>query len=215
MPYIYKITNTLNGKMYIGKTMQSIQERWREHCNDYQKERCEKRPLYAAMNKYGVEHFFIEEVEECSDLLLNDRERFWIEFYGTFKNGYNATVGGDGRSYLDYDVLVAAYLQLKNLSEVAEKYSCDRKQLATILKARNIPILSSEEVNRNKNGVIINQYDLNGKYIQTFASARQAAQSINPNAKPTSLSGMSSHISDVCKGKRKTAYGFLWKFAFE
>ena len=60
MPYIYKITNTINNKVYIGKTVASIEERWKEHCHDYKRHRCEKRPLYAAMRKYGVEHFQIE-----------------------------------------------------------------------------------------------------------------------------------------------------------
>ena len=46
MAYIYKITNQINGKVYIGKTLSSIEERWKEHCKDYKREYCEKRPLY-------------------------------------------------------------------------------------------------------------------------------------------------------------------------
>ena len=212
MPYIYKITNQHNGKIYIGKTMRTVAERWKEHLRDYSKNICEKRPLYEAMKKYGVESFCIETIEVCSDEVLNEREKFWIEYYGSFKKGYNATKGGDGKPYLDYDVLTAAYLEMQSLTAVAEKYHCDRKQLAIILKARNVQIISSEEVNRNKFGKVVNQYSLNGDYIQTFSSARQAVLSIKPEVKPTSLSGMANHITDVCKGKRKTAYGFLWKF---
>jgi hypothetical protein len=51
MPYIYKITNKINGKSYIGKTLKTVKERWSEHCQDYKKERSEKRPLYSAMSK--------------------------------------------------------------------------------------------------------------------------------------------------------------------
>ena len=47
MAYIYLITNKINGKQYVGKTENTIDERWREHCNDYQREHCEKRPLIA------------------------------------------------------------------------------------------------------------------------------------------------------------------------
>jgi hypothetical protein len=53
--------------------------------------------LYDAINKYGSENFSIEEVEECSPEVLNDREVYWIEQYGSFKNGYNATRGGEGK----------------------------------------------------------------------------------------------------------------------
>lgn len=62
MAYIYCITNLINSKRYVGKTTTSIEERWKEHCYDFQKERCNKRPLYDAMNKYGVENFMIEEL---------------------------------------------------------------------------------------------------------------------------------------------------------
>ena len=61
MSFIYKITNQINGKSYIGKTnLPSIQERFKEHISDSKRARMEKRPLYSAMNKYGIENFKIE-----------------------------------------------------------------------------------------------------------------------------------------------------------
>lgn len=60
VPYIYKITNQINGKIYIGKTLKDISSRWREHCKAAKKVCCEKRPLYMAINKYGIENFKIE-----------------------------------------------------------------------------------------------------------------------------------------------------------
>ena len=74
MPYIYKITNKINDKIYVGKTLDTIENRWREHKNDYQKRRNEKRPLYSAMRKYGIDNFFIEKIEECSIDEINSRE---------------------------------------------------------------------------------------------------------------------------------------------
>ena len=91
--FIYKITNKINGKSYIGKTTFSIQKRFQEHLNDSLKERNEKRPLYDAIRKYGKENFFISLVEECDINNLSSREIYWINYYDTFSNGYNATIG--------------------------------------------------------------------------------------------------------------------------
>lgn len=49
MAFIYKITNKINGKIYIGKTLKTIEGRWKEHLKDYKRPRFEKRPLYSAM----------------------------------------------------------------------------------------------------------------------------------------------------------------------
>jgi len=57
--FIYVITNDINGKQYIGKTTDTIEKRFKTHLEEYQKFRCEKHPLYVAMNKYGIEHFSV------------------------------------------------------------------------------------------------------------------------------------------------------------
>ena len=67
MAFIYKITNNINNKIYVGKTEYSIEKRFKEHCNDAFKERCEKRPLYSAIRKYGVENFTFEVVQDNID----------------------------------------------------------------------------------------------------------------------------------------------------
>ena len=59
MGYIYKITNTVNGKSYVGKTEKTIQERWKGHLNNIKKYK-DKLPLYRALDKYGKENFIIE-----------------------------------------------------------------------------------------------------------------------------------------------------------
>lgn len=51
-----------------------------------------------AINKYGIENFTFEIIEECSEEQLNNRERYWIAYYDTYHNGYNRTVGGEGLS---------------------------------------------------------------------------------------------------------------------
>ena len=202
MAYIYQIINDINNKIYIGKTEFSIDKRFKEHCSDAFKERNEKRPLYSAMRKYGIEHFHIELIEETD--FPEEREKYWIEQKQSFKKGYNATLGGDGKKYLDYDLVLATYQEIQNCTKVAEKLNISKDSVSAIVKSFGEKVLSATEVGKTK-GTLINQYDLKGNFIQTFPSIKSAAKSL-------SVAGV-SHISDVCKGARKTAYGYIWKYS--
>ena len=215
MAYIYKITNLINGKFYIGKTLSSVENRWKEHCSDSKKRKNEKRPLYSAMNKYGIENFKIEQIEECSDNIVDEREVYWIEYYQTFKQGYNATKGGDGKHYLDYDLICETYNQVHNMTKTAKLCRCHEDSVRKILKERQIKIFSGQEVAKEERSKMINQFSLSGEYIRTFSSISEAAryiQSLAPE-KRTGFGGISQHISQVARGKRKTAYKYIWKYS--
>ena len=99
---IYKIENLVNGKVYIGQSV-DIESRWREHKNISQRKTSKSYnyPLYKAFRKYGVENFSFEIVEECPVETLSEKEMFYINKYNSCvydKNsyGYNQSYGGDG-----------------------------------------------------------------------------------------------------------------------
>lgn len=204
MAYIYKIENDINNKVYIGKTEQTIEKRFKQHCLDSKKETNNNRPLYRAMNKYGIEHFHISLIEET--LFPDERERYWIEYFSSFKNGYNATLGGDGKSYINYNLVIATYLELKSMKKTAQKLNIHEDTVSTIIHSHQIVPFKRPQ----NTGTPVNQYDLNGNYITTFESLTAAVTSIKgPEHDP----GYRSKISQVCKGKRKTALGYKWKYA--
>ena len=92
---IYKITNKLNNNSYIGQSV-DIFKRWLAHINP------KKSPdmiISKAIMKHGVENFTFEVLEFCKSEDLNALEKNWIARYDTYKNGYNATSGGDSRDY--------------------------------------------------------------------------------------------------------------------
>lgn len=91
---IYKITNTLNGKVYIGQTTESLQKRWSRHTSRYHKKNMY---ISRAINKYGKENFTIEIIHVCNSIdELNEREIFYINEYNSLSpNGYNLVVGGN------------------------------------------------------------------------------------------------------------------------
>ena len=88
---IYKITNTLNGKLYVGKTTTPLNQRMASH-------RCADTVIGKAIRKHGWENFNVEVLEECeTPEQLNEREIFWIAYFNCkFPNGYNLTDGGEG-----------------------------------------------------------------------------------------------------------------------
>ena len=82
---IYKIYNDINDKVYIGKTLDTIENRFNSHKKDSAREKSEKRPLYNAMNKYGIDKFHIELIEECELEDLSIKEIYWIEQFNIYK----------------------------------------------------------------------------------------------------------------------------------
>ena len=88
MGSIYKITNSINGKVYIGQTMRKPEDRWRQHINNYMRETSRDYNSYFhnAIRKYGKEVFVFEEIERCDNTELDIREIFWIDYYQSFNN---------------------------------------------------------------------------------------------------------------------------------
>lgn len=95
MNHIYKITNKINNKCYIGLTTQGVNKRWSEHKYRFNLgERDHK--LYLAMKKYGVKNFDIEILKTVKDKnKLSELEINYIKEFDSFNNGYNMTYGGD------------------------------------------------------------------------------------------------------------------------
>ena len=73
MGRIYKITNDINNKIYIGQTIKTLTKRWQQHKCNSTKEYFKQIVLYKAFKKYGIEHFYIEEIEEVE----NDFDSWW------------------------------------------------------------------------------------------------------------------------------------------
>ena len=93
MGFIYKVTNNINGKVYIGQSIFQIEKRFKEHLADSKKSSRCHRPFYDAINKYGQENFSIELIEEIDNNKLNEREKYWITFYDSKSYGLNERNG--------------------------------------------------------------------------------------------------------------------------
>ena len=210
MAYIYIITNDINKKVYIGKTNLSIEERFKEHCRDCMKETAEKRPLYAAMRKYGIEHFSIKKLEYCSSQKASEREKFWINHYKSYQNGYNATLGGDGKQLFSHEQIAYLLKKIPRPAEVANLVGCSTDTVYIVAKEYNIKV---ENAGRFSNQKPIAAYTKDNKLVKTFDSVQLAGEWCAAAGLCAAMnSGVRSHIAEVANGKRKSAYGFLWKY---
>lgn len=219
MAIIYKITNDINGKIYIGQTSYTIEKRFKEHCRDSQRVDIQHRPLYSAMRKYGIEHFYIEVIEETNT--PNEREIFWIKKLNSYGNGnYNATIGGDGQSLYDHS---AIYERLKNCpypKQVAEEFGCSTDVVREIAKKEKITTRSASRDGLIKSAINnkkkIAAYNKEGKKVAQFESTSEASKwCVQNGLAVTDNSGVRSHIAEVANGKRKTAYNHIWKYIFD
>lgn len=121
---IYKITNLINNKCYIGQS-RDISRRFLRHKNYFLED--SHYPLYRAFKKYGIENFSFEIIEECEIDELDNKEIFWIDYYDSHNNGYNQTDGGQGSTnsivklshedvMIIYDLLLNSNIQQKDIA---------------------------------------------------------------------------------------------------
>lgn len=86
---IYKITNKQNGKMYIGQTINSLQDRWKRHQNDALNNIIDTH-FARAIRYYGVDNFIVEIIDTATTQEeLTKKEYYWINYYNSTQNGYN------------------------------------------------------------------------------------------------------------------------------
>jgi group I intron endonuclease len=92
---IYKILNKINGLVYIGCTISSLEKRFQEHlCRCFKTDY--KSKLYNSIKKYGVENFTIDLVDECDLNVIYETEKKYIKEFNSYHNGLNSTYGGEG-----------------------------------------------------------------------------------------------------------------------
>lgn len=212
---IYKITNDINDKVYVGKTCLTIEQRFKQHYLDSFHRDRECRPLYEAFHKYGIEHFKISLIEQCPDILANEREQYWIGYYHGYDKGYNATLGGDGSFRYNHDEIIDLIKQQKTTKEISEKIGCTEDWIRDIAKANGLKIYQKQFGNRTIKAV--KQFDKKtGDFLREFDSVANAARWVFEQGYASTLNGGTrTNICNVCSGKRKSAYTFVWRYSEE
>lgn len=190
---IYRAINRINGKLYIGKTTLSLEERIRHH---YYK-RDDGTYFHKALKKYSLDawEWSVIDSAETQDE-LNTKERFWIAHYNSMDNtiGYNRTEGGDGfyNDKVNYDK--ARDTRIKN------KYTPEE------LAKRDLTIINKRKRNRAVRCV---------ETQQIFISAIQAAQIMFSNSENYNEYNTANAIRKAATGQAKTGRGYHWEYLSE
>lgn len=208
---IYKITNKINGKQYIGQSI-NLEHRLNEH------RRCEGDSyIHNAIKKYGLENFDFEIIELTSKELLNEREKFWIAYYDSYNKGYNLTLGGEevslhpSRPVNQYDLNGNFIQRFESIMDASRATGAPSGKICMVCnKERNTAAgfqwrYPNDEppVKAKLQKRAVDQYSLEGTFLQTWDSAKAAGRYYNIDP---------SGIGHVCKGVRKTAAGYVWRY---
>ena len=199
MGYIYKITNHINGKVYIGQTRNLIEYHWQHHL--YKGRNPDKPdtnyPLYRAMRKYGLENFSILQVEEIDNELLDERECYWIQQENSLTpNGYNCDLGGKGVNKYNYDEILKYFFTEanENASETARKFNCSLQTILKILETKNLE-------GQGKYQKIYQVSLKDGSIIKEFNSLIEVRKSLDIGR---------TQLCNALSGRAKSAGGYAW-----
>lgn len=193
---IYKITNRIDGKIYIGQTKRSIEKRWREHCRS--DSQCVR--MHKAIEKYGKENFTVTQIDSAIDQEeANAKEIYWISFFDSAnkEKGYNLTYGGAIGNFND---------------EVRKKMSQDRTGEKNNFFGKHHTVEMRKVMSEKKKGIYEGSNHPKARKVrcvdteEVFDTIKEAEQRFNISH---------GKITTVCQHRygRKTAGGKRWEYA--
>lgn len=237
---IYKCTNKLNGKVYIGQTIQSFEKRIGDHrrTSTYSPKDCPA--LYNAFKKYGFESFTWEIIHTAETLEeLNEKEIFWIKEHNSVdsKFGYNCCLGGGGRLQTEEQKLRQGQISKNYWAGLSEEARLKRKEKLSISNLGRVHSKETRKKISDSNKGKVQTEEWKEKRISKLRGIKRTEEQNKVNkeshGKPIlqlslegkfikefiSISEASRvtkkdrvSINDCCKEKIKTSGGFIWKY---
>lgn len=214
---IYKITNKINGKVYIGQTVYSLRKRWATHCSKHSN--CPA--IHAAIEKYGKENFTVEQIDIACDLdELTKKEQYWIEYYDCISpKGYNLK-GGGNHPILSEETkrkIGDANRGRKLSEEFKERLSLSLKTYygnggKHSMYGKKHKLESRKKMSDSKKGVYLGGGAYNAKRVMCVETG-EIFECITAVERATGI--CSKNVNAVVVGKRNRAGGYHWKYVDE
>ena len=224
---VYLVENRTNGKRYVGKTVRSLKQRWKEHCSNAEHSHTEM-VIYAAIRKYGPESFDVSVLEEhATSAAMDAAEIRLIAELGThvsLDRGYNMTLGGDGLSGYKHtektkrkmsETRKGRKLSPEHAKAIADgQRGVPRPKVAEARLGAGNPMFGRRQSDEarvkiskgleGRNNVPVVAMDKMGNVVATYVSMRKAAEAVG---------GQANKIYEVCVGSRMTHKKLCWKYA--
>lgn len=195
---IYKIQNKVNGKIYIGQSV-NIENRWKQHIRELNKESHANQHLLSSWKKYGQENFEFSVICTCNSYELDEKEIYYIDLYKTYnyEYGYNMTIGGTGaKRYYDTDLIMNTYKSTNSVAKTSEILKIHEFKISEILSELNIREIKSPH--RKIVGISSTDYSIQYE----FDSIKEAYDYFD--------STVTNQINKSIKDSKYTAFDCIW-----
>ena len=204
---IYMIQNKVNGKIYIGQTINIEGNRWKRHKSELRGGYHVNKHLQRSWNKYGEENFEFSVLLKCKESQLNTYEQYYIFELMAYEPGigYNNTYGGDsGRPTEESRKILSEAMKGKHHTEETKKKISETEKGKTLSEETRRKI---GEANKGKNNpkskLVIQINPSTNEIINTYFGTREAARQTG---------FCQTSISACCRGKQKKYKGYKWMY---
>lgn len=237
---VYRATNKINGKMYIGITCRKLKERIKDHVYEAQNKNCTTYnvPFKRAIRKYGINNFDFDVLEEnISEQQISEKEIYYIKKFNTYcmyanSNGYNATTGGENSQahpkdrVVQLDKMTGEKIEVyPSVHQAEEKFGrcinfCVNKEIQTAygycwIYEKEYLKMNKKELYDYVNSTCehIIQFDLDGNILNVYESITEAAKKYNIS--PSVISRVILHQRCTCVNSIFMYYADYLKYGFQ
>jgi len=205
---VYKIINRVNSEFYIGSSIR-VNARRDNHLWNLRNNKHTNSYLQNSFNKHGEENFQFIKIENVCEEKLLEREQYYID---TLHPKYNLRrIAERGGGIIGRVCSEETKRKIGNANRGKSPSQEARDKMSATRRGKFLTEEHKNNISRSLSTLTVNfksvkQFSLDGKLLNTFNSITEASKESKVSR---------THISSVCKGKRKTTGGFKWKYKFK